>query len=237
MIVRNRRKFIKGAVGLATFCVAFCLWFFPLAGNRAGVQLADDLFNQFSKNSAYHISSALKMAEKFRGVAIDISFNPRWPGADRSLTKIIEAQGMSGYSIGDGWVRIKGDLGLLGIAAARDADLFFKGSEKTLEGKYGLPGKDVIYYWWTAFDDLVRRYVQLNRVSEADFAKFMAARVLEPSYNFAGITPKKVTEEAGMISFLLLTYLAYTLWYGFSILYLFEGLGISATKSTVKKEA
>jgi hypothetical protein len=237
MIIKSRRKFLKGTIGLVTFSVAFCLWVFPVTGNRTGVQFADDLFNQFSKNSAYHIPSALKMAQKFKGVAIDISFNPRWPGADRSLTKIIEAQGMSAYPVGDGRVRIKGDLGLLGIAAATDADLLFKGNEKTLEGKYGLPGKDVIYYWWTAFDDLVRRYVQLNRVSEADFTKFMTTRVLEPSYNFAGIIPRKVMEKAGMISFLLLTYLSYTLWYGFSILFLFEGLGISATKPTLKKEA
>lgn len=237
MIIRSRRKFLKGAIGLATFFVAFCLWVFPLAGHRTGIQLADELFSQFSKDSAYHIPSALKMAERFKGVEIDISFNPRWPGADRSLTKIMGTLRISAYPIGDGRVRIRGDLGLLGISAATDADLFFKGDEKTLEGKYGLPGRDVIYYWWTAFDNLVRRYVQLNRASEADFAKFMTTRVLEPSYNFAGITPRKVTEETGTISFLLLIYLAYTLWYGFSILYLFEGLGISATKSIVKKEA
>jgi hypothetical protein len=125
---------------------------------------------------------------------------------------------------------------LVSIAASTDADLLFKGKDEVLQNKYGLSGKEVIYYWWTAFDDLVRRCIQLNRPAEADFAKFMTTRILEPSYNFAGIESKNISENVGIVAFLLMFYIFYTVWYGFSIMYLFEGFGIGATKVGEKRE-
>jgi hypothetical protein len=76
----------------------------------------------------------------------------------------------------------------------------------------------------------------LNRPAEADFAKFMTTRILEPSYNFAGIESKSISENVGIVAFLLMFYIFYTVWYGFSIMYLFEGLGIGATKVGQKME-
>jgi hypothetical protein len=99
-----------------------------------------------------------------------------------------------------------------------------------------LDGKEVIYYWWTVYEDLVRRYVQLNRPEEADFARLIMTRVLEPSYNFSGIEPQPISENITRVVFLLAIYILYTLWYGFAVLYLFEGMGITAKKAATKKE-
>ena len=118
-----------------------------------------------------------------------------------------------------------------------DAKLLFYGREEDLRDKYELSGKEAIYYWWAVFDDLVRRYIQLNRPDEADFARFVTSRILEPSYNFAGIEPRDISEEGSTVTLLLFFYIAYTVWYGFAILYLFEGLGIMATKPLRKEEA
>ncbi|HXZ35113.1 MAG TPA: hypothetical protein VEL68_03740, partial [Thermodesulfobacteriota bacterium] len=61
--------------------------------------------------------------------------------------------------------------------------------------------------------------------------------VLEPAYNFAGIETRPIGENIWTVALFLGFYLLYTLLYGFSILFLFEGLGIQATKSKGKKEA
>ena len=132
---------------------------------------------------------------------------------------------------------IKGDLGLLGKVASADAELLFKGHEKDLQGRYGLEGKEVLYYWWIAFDGLTRRFIQESRSSEADFTRFMTTRVLEPSHNFAGIETRNITENTRTVSFLLGFYVFYTLLYGFSILFIFEGLGIKATRAKEKRES
>jgi hypothetical protein len=177
------------------------------------------------------------MAATFEGITVDLSVNPRWPGGDVQVAQIVQANGMSAKVIGDGRVRIVTDLGLLAKAATEDADLLFKGEEQELQNKYGISGKEVIYYWWTAFDGLVRRYVQENRPAEADFASFMTTSVLEPSYNFAGIKSKSISENVGILVLLLVFYILYTLWLGFSVMYLFEGIGIRTTKPAEKKEA
>jgi hypothetical protein len=236
MFVQNKKKFSYGLFGLFTFFMVLSFWFSPIIGPKTGLQWADNLFNQLAKNSADSQPLVSKRVQRFRGVTVDLSINPRWPGADQAVAKIIRANGMSAGLIGDGRVRIKGDLECMSIAASTDADLLSKGKDEVLQNKYGLSGKEVIYYWWTAFDDLVRRCIQLNRPAEADFAKFMTTRILEPSYNFAGIESKDISENVGIVALLLMFYIFYTVWYGFSIMYLFEGFGIGATKAGEKME-
>jgi len=235
--VIDRKKFTIGLVGLITFFTALAFWLSPVIDHKTGLEWADELFNQLAKNSIHFMPGAMKMAAKFEGVFIDIGVSSRWPGTDAQVAHIIRANGMFARVIGDGRVRIIGDLGLLGKTAAADADLLFRGEEQRLQEKYGISGKEVIYYWWTAFDGLIRRYIQENRPSEANFAKYMTTRVLEPSYNFAKIKPKNISKNAGLVVFLLGFYILYTLWFGFSIMVLFEGLGIKATKPAEKKEA
>jgi hypothetical protein len=235
--VMDRKKFAVGLVGLITFFAGLAFWLSPMIDHKTGLEWADELFNQLAKNSIYFMPAATKMAAKFEGVVVDIGVSSRWPGADARVAQMVRANGMSARVIGDGRVRIMGDLGLLGQAAAADADLLFRGEEQRLREKYGISGKEVLYYWWTAFDGLIRRYIQENRPSEADFAKYMTTRVLEPSYNFAKIKPKNISENAGVVVSLLGFYIFYTLWLGFSIMFLFEGLGIKATKPAEKKEA
>jgi hypothetical protein len=65
----------------------------------------------------------------------------------------------------------------------------------------------------------------------------MTTRVFEPAYNFRGITPMRISDNYGKVIFLLVFYVLYTLWYGFSIMLIFEGVGISATSAGLKKEA
>jgi len=224
-------------IGLITFFIVLSFWSFSVIGHKTGLEWADDLFNQLSKNSAYKIPTAINKATQFKGVIADLSVDPKWPGADEKVAKIMTANGIAAHVIGDGRVRIRGDLGLISKAAITDADLLFEDQDEELQSKYGMSGREAIYYWWTAFDDLVRRYIQLNRSSEADFTKFIMTRVLEPSYNFAGIKRRNISNNISLVVFLVSFYIFYTVWYGFAIMYLFEGIGIKATKVGRKEEA
>jgi len=64
----------------------------------------------------------------------------------------------------------------------------------------------------------------------------MMTRVLEPSYNFSGIEPQPISENITRVVLLLAAYILYTLWYGFAVLYFFEGIGITAKRAAIKKE-
>jgi hypothetical protein len=62
-------------------------------------------------------------------------------------------------------------------------------------------------------------------------------KAVEPGYNFYQIDANKVVDHAGMLSGLLVFYVFYTMWWGYSIFYLFDGVGLTMKKARVKKEA
>jgi hypothetical protein len=51
-------------------------------------------------------------------------------------------------------------------------------------------------------------------------------KAVETAYNYYGIEPQKITDRFGIVSFSLIFYVVYTLWYGFAIMYMFEGWGL-----------
>ncbi|HTU03171.1 MAG TPA: sulfite exporter TauE/SafE family protein [Candidatus Sulfotelmatobacter sp.] len=226
----DRKKLGFGLLGLASFFATLSVWVLPLVNHRTGLERADALFNQLAKGSIDFSADALRRAERFRGVPLNFGVNPRWPGGDREVARIVAANGLSAQVLGDSRVRIVGDLGALAHSAAADAHLLFTGQAGVLQAKYGLPGKEVVYCWWSAFQGLARRYTQENRPDEAEFATSLAVRVLEPAYNFAAIEARQISDSALVVTFLLVFYVVYTLWLGFSIMAIFAGLGLQVTK-------
>jgi len=59
---------------------------------------------------------------------------------------------------------------------------------------------------------------------------------IEPAYNFYKIEPQSIFDKAFTATSLLVFYVVYTIWWGFGIFYLFDGLGLSMKKAKVKQE-
>jgi hypothetical protein len=59
---------------------------------------------------------------------------------------------------------------------------------------------------------------------------------IEPAYNFYKIEPQKIGEKALTAGGLLVFYVLYTMWWGFAIFYMFDGLGLAMKKARVKQE-
>ena len=51
-------------------------------------------------------------------------------------------------------------------------------------------------------------------------------KAVETAFNFYGIEPQKISDRFFIVLFSLFFYVVYTLWYGFAILYMFEGWGL-----------
>ncbi|MBN1381325.1 MAG: sulfite exporter TauE/SafE family protein [Deltaproteobacteria bacterium] len=233
----NARKFKIGIAGLAAFCVVFTVSFFPMIGQKTALQWADGLFNGLAKNSADYHAESQKAALKFKGTNIDLGIRPRDFADGPTLVKLIGKNGAEARIAPDGRVRIQGDLGRLAEAALADAALVFHNQDQRIEAQYQMPGTEVLYCWWIIFDGLTRRYIQDNRGAEAAFSKIMTGKILEPAYNFRNIEPSKIGDHKLPVLLLLGFYILYTIWYGLSIMFIFEGLGISAGKPGNKAEA
>jgi hypothetical protein len=59
---------------------------------------------------------------------------------------------------------------------------------------------------------------------------------VEPAYNYYGVPAESVSSKAGVMTALLVFYVVYTMWWGYAIFYMFDGMGLSMKKAKVKKE-
>ena len=76
-----------------------------------------------------------------------------------------------------------------------------------------------------------------GKITESKIVSDVMKKAVEPAYNFYKIEGQKVSEKAGLMTGLLIFYVAYTMWWGYAIFYMFDGLGLSMKKAKVKKEA
>ena len=236
-VIADRKKLAIGVAGLVVFTGVLAAGICPIIGGRSALVRADNLFNELAKSSANYIPDARKQASGLVGSRVDFGVKPRDPVDEHEIVRLLSLNGAEAGIADEDRVRVTGDLGRLALAAAADARTAFGNDERSLEARYAMPGYESIYCWWVVFDGLTRRYVQEGRGKEADLAKFMSAKVLEPAYNFRGIRCCGIRSNASPAALLLAFYVLFTLWYGFSILYVFEGLGISTSAASEKREA
>jgi hypothetical protein len=65
-----------------------------------------------------------------------------------------------------------------------------------------------------------------KKFKEAKVVALVVKKAVESSYNYYKIEPQKITDRWGIVIISLLFYVIYTLWYGFAIMFMFEGWGM-----------
>lgn len=227
MIV-NKKQFMIGLVMFVSFAIIFAVLMSPVMGGKTVIAAADDLFNQLTKGSTYAIPSVQSKAKSFDGKPFEVSLDAKSQADVDKITKLFTMADATVLVEGQK-AKISGDLGKISKAALVDADLEFKNNSAQITSKYGMESREALYLWWNTFNNLSTKYKLENKVSELSFANSVMQKALEPAYNFEGIAGVNVKEKAGLTGFMLIFYVVYTVWYGFAIMYLFEGLGIVAS--------
>jgi hypothetical protein len=93
-------------------------------------------------------------------------------------------------------------------------------------GKYGYEEKRVLYHWWKAFEEMDKSLKKQKRFKEAKIVSLVEKKAIESSYNYYKVEPQSIGDRWGTVVFSLIFYVVYTLWYGFAILFMFEGWGL-----------
>jgi len=113
----------------------------------------------------------------------------------------------------------------------------FRNDGEAISGRYASDEKKVMKTWWTALSKVEKKLKKNKQVQEANVVSEVMKKAVEPAYNFYRVEGERVVDHAGMLSGLLIFYVAYTMWWGYAIFYMFEGVGLSMKKAKVKKEA
>jgi len=220
----------QGLLLLASFfaiLVAIFMPLFPGTGGQKvnGLDYLDNFFNQLSKSSAYYIPEQVKKAEKYNGQQFTTSLKMKTADEAAVTAKLFAANKITAVAEGDK-VKVSGDFGAMIAIMLKDADLMYKNDGKALNAKYGVDERQTLYSWFLALAAMEKDMTKAGQFEQAKFVKNCMSKAIEPAYNYYQVEAKPVKEEIVLLIAALAFYVIYTMWYGFGLLYLFEGLGI-----------
>jgi len=193
---------------------------------------ADLKFNQYAKASSYFIPDVKIGLEEYKDREFTFTVEMKNSEEAEKTTLLYEKAGAR-VSVDNAKVTISGSMALL-YSALEDADAAFNNDAAYFTEKYGISARETLFLWYTSLNVLAKQLEKEHRFEESLYVKNQViTRAIEPAYNFYGIeaSPMDIL-GAGLLVF----YVVYTLWWGFAIYYVFEGLGIKLTKAKEKKE-
>jgi hypothetical protein len=224
-MIANKKKFGTGLLLMVAFCVVLVAMFMPFFDGKNGLQFMDDLYNSISKGSANYIAKARADAEQFGGQQISVTLKMKSAEQAEQTARLFNAAGAL-VNTDDATLKISGDSGQILFTSLDDAKLMYENNGEAIRTKYGYDERRVLYNWWTANEALV---ADLNKQEQFKMAKAVTTvntKAIETAYNYYGIQAQNISERLGIVIFSLVFYVIYTLWYGFGIMYLFEGWGM-----------
>jgi len=210
--------------------------FSPVFGEgRNGLEYSDALFNKLAKGSSYFVPELTAGLKEAEGEQLTVSVKMENAEQAARAAKIFATATPDSTSKGVE-LRIKGNLAkLLGAVLADSKLMYFnKGSE--VSEKYGMNEKEVMITWWAALNRVVKELQKVKNTRQSNMILEVVRKGIEPAYNFYKIEPQKIGEKALTAGGLLVFYVLYTMWWGFAIFYMFDGLGLAMKKARVKQE-
>jgi hypothetical protein len=221
----SKKEFNIGLGMMVAFVAVLVAMFFPIFKGHNGLEYLDDLYNSISKGSAYYIPKVQQEIAPLEGEKIEMTF--AMPNAARAaeVARQFNAAGAL-VNVSAAELKVSGDLGRIMAAVLADADTMYRNDGQALEARYGVEGRQALYNWWKAFAGMDKALKKQKKFKEAKILDSVKAKAVETAYNYYGIEAQKISERWGVVGFSLIFYVFYTLWYGFGIMFMFEGSGM-----------
>jgi len=224
-MIADKKEFYGGLGLLIGFVVVLVIIFSPVFKGQNGLEYLDALYNSISKGSAYYIPKVKAETDTFVGKSVSTTIEMK----DESQTQQTAALFMKGgalVNISGTQLKIEGDLGKILENCLADADRMYMNDGQGISSKYGYNEKQVVYNWWQALKALNKDLTKQKQFKAASAVDMVATKAVETSYNYYQVEPQKISDRALFVIFSLVFYVVYTLWYGFAIMFMFEGWGM-----------
>ena len=224
-MIYNRKVFTIGIISIVLFFVVLIIFFSPVFKGHNGLEYLDNLYNSISKGSAYYIPKVMAEVENFKGNNLKISVNMR-SAQTAEQTRILFEKSGANVLVTEAVLKVTGDLGKILDNCIQDSDMMYKNEGEAISQKYGYNERQVLYNWWIACREMDRDLKKQEKFREAELINLIKEKAVETSYNYYKIEPQQISERLWVVIISLIFYVLYTLWYGYSIMYLFEGWGL-----------
>ena len=210
---------------LIGFTAILIIIFSPVFKEQNALKYLDNLYNSISKGSAYYIPKVKAVTDTFYGRSVHVTIDM----ADEIRARQTAALFMKGdalVNVSGSRLKIEGDLGKILANCLGDADRMYVNDGQAISSKYGYNERQVLFNWWQALVAMDKVLKKQKQFKEADTVDLVVKKAVETSYNYYRIEPEKISGRAFILSFSLVFYVIYTLWYGFAVMFIFEGWGL-----------
>ena len=224
-MIPKKGKFLTGIVMMIAFGVVLVAMFMPIFGQKNGLEYMDDLYNSISKGSAYYIPKVKEDVKPLEGQQVEMQLVMADARQAEQTAKLFNAAGAL-VNISDNTLTVSGGLGKIMANSLEDADAMYHNDSQALQAKYGMDARLALYNWWQACSAMDKSLKKQKMFKAAKMVDLVRKKAIETSYNYFGIEGQSIGDRFGVIMFSLVFYVVYTLWYGFGIMFLFEGYGM-----------
>ncbi|NDV22704.1 hypothetical protein [Desulfovibrio sp. JC022] len=225
MIV-NRKEFSGGLALLAFFFAVLIVMFQPIFDGKNSMAYLDAMYNSISKGSVNYIDPLREEVKELnnKDVTLNLKFSSKIQ-AEQS-EKLFHRAGVK-TSLNGSNLEVSGPIAAMLNSSLDDAELMYHNKAEDIQSKYGIEARRTTFNWWTSLGLMEK---SLNSQEEFKIAKVTSTvlkKAVETAYNYYEIEPLKIMDKLGLVIFSLVFYVVYTLWYGFAILFVFEGWGLN----------
>lgn len=225
--VNRAKKMRQGLLLMAGFVAVFIAIFLPIFGDgHNGLNYMDNLYNSISKDSAYYIPKVMRQAEEHRGEAVNLNLALGGAPLAGRVAELMTTAGAQAQAQGNA-VLVSGDLGAILHSALTDSDAMFHNEGQKVAARYnGADPRAMLYSWHQALTAMEKDLNRQKLFPLAQFAHTVQTRAVETAYNYYGIQPQSIGDRWLIVVVSLLFYVVYTMWYGFGVMFMFEGSGM-----------
>ncbi|MCJ7616708.1 MAG: hypothetical protein MUO43_09255 [Desulfobacterales bacterium] len=224
-MIAHKKEFYGGAALFIAFFVVLFIIFSPVFNGQNGLDYLDSLYNSISKGSAYYVPKVKEETDKFIGNNVTMALTMTDENQAQQAASLFTKAGVT-TEVSGAQLNVSGDLGNILANCLEDSDSMYNNDGATVSSKYGYNERQVLYNWHKSLTAADKNLKKQKLFKEAKVVALAIKKVVETSYNYYKIEPQKIGDRVGIVIFSLVFYVIYTLWYGFSILFMFEGWGL-----------
>ena len=209
---------------MVTFIAVMVGIFMPLFDDGNALDYLDNLYNSISKGSAYYIPKVEHQVEEHGSEVVTLNLKME-NSAEAMVAEPLFSRAGATTAIEATNLMVNGDLETIFSACLEDAESAYHNRNEDLVARYGMEARPALHTWWLALSAMEKDLNRQKLFDAAQLTHTVQAKTVECAYNYYGIESQEIRNRWGTVLFSLVFYVVYTVWYGYGIMYIFEGLG------------
>jgi hypothetical protein len=222
----QKKQLAVGIFLMVTFIAVMVVIFMPIFGGGNALDYLDNLYNSISKGSAYYIPKVQHQVEEHGSDEVTLNLKMADSSAAFSAEPLFAQTGAT-TAVEGNTLMVRGDLEAIFTSCLADAESAYRNHGDELVARYGTEARATLHMWWLALGAMEKDFNRQKLFAAAQLTHTVQAKTVECAYNYYGIEAQAIKDRWGTVLFSLLFYVLYTVWYGYGIMYTFEGLGFS----------